>query len=41
MLDKYNNWTKEFMESWKDLDWERTLKTLKTSLKSVDIFVNL
>ena len=28
MLEKYNNWTKEFMESWKELDYKRTLKTL-------------
>ena len=28
MLEKYNKWTKEFMESWKDLDWKRTLETL-------------
>ncbi len=28
MLEKYNRWTQEFMESWKDLDWKRTLETL-------------
>lgn len=25
---KYDAWTKEFMESWKELDWERTLKNI-------------
>ena len=24
MLEKYNSWTKEFMESWKELDWQMT-----------------
>ena len=33
MLEKYNNWTKEFMESWKELDWQRTLKTLDKEVK--------
>ena len=28
MLERYNNWTKEFMDSWKELDWKRTLNTL-------------
>lgn len=28
MLEKYNKWTIEFMESWKELDWKRTLETL-------------
>ena len=31
--EKYENWTKEFMESWKDLDWRRTLKTLDKNVK--------
>lgn len=26
--EKYDCWIKEFMESWKELDWRRTLKTL-------------
>lgn len=26
--EKYDSWIREFMESWKELDWERTLKTL-------------
>lgn len=30
---KYDAWTKEFMESWKELDWERTLKTLDKNVK--------
>ena len=30
---KYNTWTKEFMESWKELDWERTLKTLDKNIE--------
>ena len=33
MLEKYNSWTKEFMESWKELDWQRTLKTLDEEVK--------
>ena len=33
MLEKYNNWTKEFMESWKELDWQRTLKILDKEVK--------
>ena len=28
LKEKYENWTKEFMESWKELDWKRTLETL-------------
>ena len=27
-LTKYDNWTKEFMESWKSLDWRKTLELL-------------
>ena len=26
LLNEYDNWTKKFMDSWKELDWERTLK---------------
>ncbi len=33
MLEKYDNWTKEFMDSWKALDWRRTLKTLDENVK--------
>ena len=33
LKQKYENWTKEFMESWKELDWERTLKTLDKEVK--------
>lgn len=35
--EKYENWTKEFMESWKDLDWRRTLETLD---KNVEYYEN-
>ena len=28
LLKKYDAWTKEFMESWKSLDWKKTLKLL-------------
>lgn len=31
--EEYENWTKEFMESWKELDWKRTLKTLNPNVK--------
>ena len=34
LKQKYENWTKEFMESWKELDWERTLKTLDKEVKT-------
>lgn len=33
MVNKYDAWVKEFMESWKELDWERTLKTLDKNVK--------
>lgn len=33
MKEKYENWTKEFMDSWKELDWERTLKTLSLDVE--------
>ncbi len=32
-IKQYEEWTKEFMESWKELDWQRTLKTLNTNVK--------
>lgn len=35
--EKYENWIREFMESWKDLDWKRTLKTLD---KDVEYYEN-
>ncbi len=31
--EKYHNWIKEFMDSWKALDWERTLKTLDQNVE--------
>lgn len=34
---KYDNWTKEFMESWKALDWRRTIETLN---KNVEYYEN-
>ena len=37
LFEKYDKWTKEFMESWKNLDWERTLKTLD---KKVEYYEN-
>lgn len=33
MMEKYDIWTKEFMESWKELDYERTLKTLDENVE--------
>ena len=30
---KYDTWTKEFMESWKELDWKRTLETLDKNIE--------
>lgn len=33
MLEKYDNWTKAFMQSWKKLDWQSTLKTLDKDVK--------
>ena len=33
MIEKYDIWTKNFMESWKQLDWRRTLKTLSKDVK--------
>ena len=31
--EKYEIWTREFMDSWKELDWRRTLKTLNKNVK--------
>lgn len=33
MFEKYNKWTKNFMDSWKNLDWKRTLETLDKNVK--------
>lgn len=33
MKEKYDIWTKDFMESWKQLDWKRTLETLSKDVK--------
>ena len=33
MKEKYDTWTKEFMESWKKLDWRRTLNTISENCK--------
>lgn len=33
MKERYETWTKEFMESWKNLDWKKTLKTLATNVE--------
>ena len=37
LFEKYDKWTNVYMESWKDLDWERTLKTLD---KEVEYYEN-
>ena len=37
LFEKYNNWTNDFMESWKDLDWKRTLGLLA---KNVEYYEN-
>ena len=37
MKERYETWTKEFMDSWKSLDWERTLETLD---KNVEYYEN-
>lgn len=52
MREKYDIWVKEFMDSWKELDYERTLKTLDKNVlyyenpideacKSFDEVINL
>lgn len=33
MKESYEKWTKEFMESWKELDWQSTLKTLTQNVE--------
>ena len=37
LKERYEKWTKEFMESWKKLDWKRTLETLD---KDVEYYEN-
>lgn len=37
LKERYEKWTKEFMESWKELDWKRTLETLD---KNVEYYEN-
>lgn len=37
MKEKYEIWTKRFMDSWKNLDWESTLETLD---KNVEYYEN-
>ncbi len=37
LKEEYEKWTKEFMESWKELDWKRTLETLS---KDVEYYEN-
>lgn len=37
MKEKYEKWTREFMESWKSLDFEKTLSTLS---KNVEYYEN-
>ncbi len=37
LKQKYEKWTKEFLESWKELDWKRTLETLD---KNVEYYEN-
>lgn len=33
MKEKYESWAKEFLESWKELDWKRTLKVIDKDCK--------
>ena len=33
LKQKYENWTREFMDSWKDLEWKRTLELLSKNVK--------
>ena len=33
LKEKYEKWTKEFMDSWKELDWKRTLELLSEDVK--------
>lgn len=36
----YEKWTKEFMDSWKELDWKRTLKTLSEDVEYYENPIN-
>ena len=40
MKEKYDIWIKEFMESWKQLDWKRTLETLDKNVKYYENYWN-
>lgn len=33
MIEKYNKWIIDFMESWKNLDWEKTLTLISKDCK--------
>lgn len=33
MENKYDNWTKEFMESWKNLEWRKTVSLIAEDVK--------
>jgi len=33
LKQKYEKWAKEFMDSWKELNWKRTLETLSKDVK--------
>lgn len=33
LLNKYDQWTKDFMESWKNLDWKKTLGLLANDVE--------
>lgn len=37
IFNKYNEWTRDFMESWKNLDWKKTLELLS---KDVEYYEN-
>lgn len=37
LKERYEKWTKDFMESWKELDYKRTLETLD---KNVEYYEN-
>lgn len=33
LLKKYDKWTKDFMDSWKNLEWRKTLELLSKDVK--------
>ena len=33
LKNNYDRWMKEFMDSWKNLDWHKTLETLSKDVK--------